>query len=108
MLRSVFPSNQLSKGTPLVVYSQPSKDDTTRSLVFEGLGEVDNTWVSKEFFMAYFVGEGNSPAVGRLLDNTRLTRGADNALSSSYKASRKLWETHHFSERKIRLFNTKS
>lgn len=107
MLRSVFPSNQLSKGTPLVVYSQPSKDDTTRSLVFEGLGEVDNTWVSKEFFMAYFVGEGNSPAVGRLLDNTRVTRGADNALSSSYKASRKLWETHHFSERKIRLLNKK-
>jgi hypothetical protein len=53
------------------VYSQPSKDGTIRSLVFEGLGQVDSTWISKELFKAYFVGEGNSPTVERLLDDTR-------------------------------------
>jgi hypothetical protein len=74
VLRSVFPNNQLKKGTPLVVYSQPSKDGTIRSLVFEGLGQVDNTWVSKEFFKAYFVGEGNSPAVEKILSSIYLTK----------------------------------
>lgn len=67
VLRSAFPNTPLEKGTPLVVYSMPSAGDETRSLILEGLGRVDNTWISTQFFKAYFVGQGNSPAVERSL-----------------------------------------
>jgi hypothetical protein len=83
VLRSIFPSKQLNKGAPLVVHSQPSKDGVVRSLIFEGLGQVDNAWVSKEFFKAYFVGEGNSPAVEHFIVVFEWPRNADDVPPSS-------------------------
>jgi hypothetical protein len=68
-LRSLFPNTQLEKGTALVIHSRlnyPSpleSGDGSKSLVFGGLGEIQNSWLAKEFFKAYFVGQGNSPAV---------------------------------------------
>ena len=83
-LKSVFPNSPLAKGTPLdIVLSAPPKSGEKRTLVVRDLGLVENDWVAKyvisncffsfvikyfelfyrEFFMAYFEGQGLSPPV---------------------------------------------
>lgn len=62
-LRSIFPANQLDKGTPLIISSKPSKAGSDRTLVFGDLGSIENSWIAKEFFKAYFIDSGISPAV---------------------------------------------
>ncbi|KAF9520551.1 hypothetical protein BS47DRAFT_1387168 [Hydnum rufescens UP504] len=58
-LKAVFPLTQLQKHTPLVVYSSPTKNPSdARSLIFEGLGDVKNTWIAEHFFKVYFTGKG--------------------------------------------------
>ncbi|KAI5124422.1 hypothetical protein M0805_008306 [Coniferiporia weirii] len=62
-LKSMFPSTPLAKGVPLeiILLSPPKNLSEKRTLIVRDLGSVDNNWLSKEFFMAYFEGSGLSP-----------------------------------------------
>jgi len=39
-------------------------------LVFEGLGDVKNTWIAEHFFKVYFTGNGVSPALMKAVKET--------------------------------------
>jgi len=69
-LKSLFPSAAVSKGTPLdILLTAPTGDKKhPRTLVFRDLGAVDSDWVAEQFVLAYFEGDGISPAVSTLDD----------------------------------------
>lgn len=64
-LKSIFPNAPLAKHTPLdILLTAPSKDPTRqRALIIRDMGAVENDWVAREFFLAYFEGDGVSPPV---------------------------------------------
>jgi hypothetical protein len=64
-LKSLFPNTPLPKHSPLdILLSPPSSDGSTpRVLIFRDLGGLKNDWVATEFMLAYFEGDGPSPAV---------------------------------------------
>jgi hypothetical protein len=65
VLKSIFPSTPLAKYTPLdILLSPPSKEGKhERTLLIRDLGAVQNDWIGTEFMLAYFEGDGPSPAV---------------------------------------------
>ncbi|EIN13636.1 hypothetical protein PUNSTDRAFT_129311 [Punctularia strigosozonata HHB-11173 SS5] len=75
-LKSLFPNSPLKKGEPLdiILTAPPDEDEKrryqrltgkepARSLIVRDLGAIQDDWVSTEFVMAYFEGEGLSPAL---------------------------------------------
>ena len=64
-LKSIFPNTPLAKYAPLeILLTAPSKDSKQpRALVIRDMGAVENDWVSREFVLAYFEGDGISPPV---------------------------------------------
>jgi hypothetical protein len=64
-LKSIFPSTPLNKHTPLdILLTAPPSDPTqSRALIIRDMGSVENDWVATEFMLAYFEGNGPSPAV---------------------------------------------
>jgi len=62
-LKSAFPNTPLAKGDTLdiILTAPPTAQDSPRSLIIRGLGAVENNWVAREFFLAYFAGSGLSP-----------------------------------------------
>ena len=63
-LKSIFPNTPLNKHTPVDILLTPPFPTQPRTLIFRDLGVIQNDWVAQEFMLAYFAGEGNSPAVG--------------------------------------------
>jgi len=66
-LKSLFPTTPLAKHTPLHAVLRVSPAGT-RSLSFPELGRVEDTWLATEFFKAYFVGKGISPAMKKSVE----------------------------------------
>lgn len=84
-MKGLFPNVSLPKHKPLhAVLTGPEPGSSTRTLIFPELGRVDNPWMAQEsvlisyiiipflamsnrgikrFFLAYFSGQGISPAV---------------------------------------------
>lgn len=64
-LKSIFPGTPLAKHTPLdILITAPSKDSARpRAVIVRDLGSVENDWIAREFILAYFEGDGLSPAV---------------------------------------------
>ena len=64
-LKSIFPATPLSKHTPLDIFlTAPSSDpERPRALIIRDMGSVEDDWVATEFVLAYFEGNGPSPAV---------------------------------------------
>jgi hypothetical protein len=61
-LKSIFPNTPLPKHMPLdILLTAPST--SPRALIIRDLGTVESDWVAREFVLAYFEGEGPSPAV---------------------------------------------
>ena len=65
-LKSLFPNTSLKKGTPLDIVLTPPIPAKPRALILRDLGVVQDDWVAQQFMLAYFEGEGNSPAVSLL------------------------------------------
>lgn len=63
MLKSMFPNIPLKKHATLDVILNPPATKGERTLIFRDIGRVENTWVAKQFFLAYFEGWGISPPV---------------------------------------------
>jgi hypothetical protein len=65
VLKSIFPTTPLPKNVPLdIMLTAPTGDSKfPRTLVVRDLGAVQNSWVGTEFMLAYFEGDGPSPAV---------------------------------------------
>jgi len=60
--KSLFPNTSLQKHSSVDVILSPRSDISgTRRLVIWDLGTIENDWVAKEFFKAYFAGDGISP-----------------------------------------------
>ncbi|KAI0293850.1 hypothetical protein B0F90DRAFT_1928100 [Multifurca ochricompacta] len=59
-LMKVFPNVPFTKDTPLDISSDPKKP---RTLIIRDLGAIQNEWVTREFVLSYFDGQGNSPAL---------------------------------------------
>ncbi|KAI6003210.1 chalcone-flavanone isomerase-domain-containing protein [Pisolithus orientalis] len=62
-LKTLFPNAALTKGTPLdILITAPSGDQKQpRRLVFRDLGSIESDWVSEQFLLTYFEGNGISP-----------------------------------------------
>lgn len=73
VLKSIFPTTPLHKHVPLdIILTAPSRDSNIpRTLVIRDLGAVQNNWIGTEFMLAYFDGDGPSPAVGDNFDSPR-------------------------------------
>lgn len=67
-LKSIFPGTPLAKHTPLdILITAPSEDSTRpRAVIVRDLGSVENNWIAREIILAYFEGDGLSPAVRQL------------------------------------------
>ncbi|KAF7978924.1 hypothetical protein HWV62_44462 [Athelia sp. TMB] len=63
-LKSIFPGTPLAKHTPLdILITAPSEDSTRpRAVIVRDLGSVENNWIAREIILAYFEGDGLSPA----------------------------------------------
>ncbi|KAL6304170.1 chalcone isomerase [Sparassis latifolia] len=61
--KSLFPNTPLAKHTPMdILLTAPPRDPSqARSLIIRDLGSVQNDWLCREFFLAYFEGDGLSP-----------------------------------------------
>ena len=70
-LKSIFPSTPLNKHTPLDILLTAPYSDTKqpRALIIRDMGSVENDWVGTEFMLAYFEGDGPSPAVSPFLSH---------------------------------------
>ncbi|PAV21859.1 chalcone-flavanone isomerase [Pyrrhoderma noxium] len=70
-LKSMFPSTPLKKGEPLdiLLLPPPKNPEEKRSLVIRDLGSVECNWVSKQFLMVYFTGDGLSPPMKKSVVN---------------------------------------
>ena len=62
-LKSMFPNTPLPKGQALDILLAPPEVGQPRTLIVRDLGTVHNDWVSQEFLLAYFEGNGISPPV---------------------------------------------
>lgn len=64
-LKTLFPATAVKKGTSLdILLTAPTGDSKRqRTLVFRDLGSIESDWVAEQFMLAYFEGEGISPAV---------------------------------------------
>ncbi|TDL28790.1 hypothetical protein BD410DRAFT_834821 [Rickenella mellea] len=60
---TLFPNTPLQKHSPLeILLTAPEVDpNEQRALVVRDLGAVQNNWLAREFFLAYFEGQGISP-----------------------------------------------
>ncbi|KAI0702439.1 chalcone-flavanone isomerase-domain-containing protein [Cytidiella melzeri] len=61
--KTMFPNTPLAKHTPLDILLAPPKPRLPRSLIIRDLGSVQHDWLAVQFFMAYFEGDGISPAM---------------------------------------------
>jgi len=69
-LKSLFPNVSLPKHKPLhAVLTAPEPGSGTRTLMFPELGSVDDPWLANEFFLAYFSGNGISPAMKKSVED---------------------------------------
>jgi hypothetical protein len=81
-LKSLFPNTQLKKGEPLdiILTAPPDEDETkrylkltgkelARTLIVRDLGAIQDDWLSREFVLAYFEGDGLSPPVSQMVRN---------------------------------------
>jgi len=59
--KTMFPNTPLAKHTPLDILLAPVEPQQPRSLILRDLGSVQHDWLSHEFFLAYFEGNGISP-----------------------------------------------
>ncbi|KAI0786077.1 chalcone-flavanone isomerase-domain-containing protein [Abortiporus biennis] len=59
--KSMFPNTPLTKHTPLDILLLAPEPGQPRSLIVRDLGAVQNDWLAREFFLAYFEGDGISP-----------------------------------------------
>ena len=64
--KSMFPNSPLAKRTPLDILLAPPESGQARNLIVRDLGAVQNDWIAREFFLAYFEGDGLSPPVSIL------------------------------------------
>lgn len=64
-LKTLFPNTPLNKHTPLDILLTPPFPDKPRTLILRDLGVIQDDWVAQEFVLAYFEGDGNSPAVSQ-------------------------------------------
>ncbi|KAF8309966.1 chalcone-flavanone isomerase-domain-containing protein [Cantharellus anzutake] len=64
-LKGIFPISSFEKNSSLLVYSVPEVHGglKERTLIFDGLGEIQSTWMAANFFYTYFTGKGVSPAL---------------------------------------------
>ncbi|TFY83747.1 hypothetical protein EWM64_g284 [Hericium alpestre] len=62
-LKTIFPNAPLAKHTPLDLLLTAPDPKQPRCLIVRDLGVVPNDWVGRELMMAYFDGQGNSPAL---------------------------------------------
>lgn len=62
-LKSLFPTTSMSKGKPfdIILVAPLRSPSRPRTLVLRDMGSVENDWVSEEFVLAYFEGNGISP-----------------------------------------------
>ncbi|KAL4071668.1 chalcone-flavanone isomerase-domain-containing protein [Scleroderma yunnanense] len=67
-LKSLFPNSAVTKGTPVdILLTAPTSDKKhPRTLVFRDLGAVESDWVAEQFVLAYFEGDGISPALKKV------------------------------------------
>ena len=65
--KSMFPNSPLAKHTPLDILLAPPESGQSRNLIVRDLGAVQNDWIAREFFLAYFEGDGLSPPVSILI-----------------------------------------
>lgn len=64
--KTLFPNTPLAKHTPLdILLTAPEKG--SRMLILRDLGAVQDKWMTTEFVLAYFEGNGISPPVSLLL-----------------------------------------
>lgn len=61
--KSLFPNTTMEKHIPLDVILMPPIDSQEARLIVRDLGSVASTWLTREFVLAYFDGEGISPPV---------------------------------------------
>jgi hypothetical protein len=61
--KTMFPNTPLAKHASLDILLAPPEKQQPRSLILRDLGAVQHDWLAKEFFLAYFEGEGISPPV---------------------------------------------
>lgn len=61
--KTMFPNTPLAKRTPLDILLAPPESRQPRNLIIRDLGSVQHDWLAKEFFLAYFEGDGLSPPV---------------------------------------------
>ncbi|KAI0343974.1 hypothetical protein BDW22DRAFT_1392114 [Trametopsis cervina] len=61
--KTMFPNTPLAKHAPLDILLTPPEPSQPRGLIIRDLGSVQHDWLAKEFFMAYFEGNGLSPAM---------------------------------------------
>ncbi|KAF8489583.1 chalcone isomerase [Gautieria morchelliformis] len=80
--KSIFPNTPLTKHTPLDVLLTPPATGPTgnsnsqeRRLIVRDLGSISSNWVSKEFMLAYFEGQGISPPLKQAVENRLMTFG---------------------------------
>ena len=71
-LKTIFPNAPLLKHTPLDLLLAPPDPTGHRTLIVRDLGAIQNDWVAQEVMLAYFEGDGNSPAVSLSLDTSIL------------------------------------
>ncbi|KAF8344322.1 chalcone-flavanone isomerase-domain-containing protein, partial [Cantharellus anzutake] len=67
-LKGIFPISSFEKNSSLLVYSVPEVHGglKERTLIFDGLGEIQSAWMAANFFYTYFTGKGVSPAVSQM------------------------------------------
>ncbi|KAF8527909.1 chalcone isomerase [Hysterangium stoloniferum] len=72
--KSIFPNLPLAKGTPLdILITTPRRTLTNstlkdRELIVRDLGSISSNWLSQEFILAYFEGDGISPPLKRSVE----------------------------------------
>lgn len=68
-LKGLFPNVSLPKHQPLHAVLTAPTPNGSRTLYFPELGRVENPWLADEFFMAYFAGNGISPAMKKSVED---------------------------------------
>jgi len=61
----MFPNSPLQKHAFLDIIMPAPAPSLARTMIFRDIGRVENDWVAKQFFLAYFEGWGISPAMKR-------------------------------------------
>ncbi|KAA1468530.1 hypothetical protein DENSPDRAFT_472012 [Dentipellis sp. KUC8613] len=62
-LKTIFPNSPLAKHSPVDLLLTAPDTKQPRSLIVRDLGVVQDDWVGRELMLAYFEGNGNSPAL---------------------------------------------